>query len=89
MNKLKKLKYNCKMAQENGLKQEAGMLSFLGWLRLRYHLLYCYSCKLFLNQAKLLDRVMHQHKRKMEKKPVYELPDHTKTAIQHMIDTGL
>lgn len=80
--------YNCKEAQEAGLRLQDGRLSFYGWLKLKYHLFYCKFCRLFLYQSRLIDKAMHHHKSWILQGPEHKLSEEKKAAIQDKINSG-
>jgi hypothetical protein len=82
----RKTVYNCKQATQLALKKEEGDISLAERAKLFYHLLYCYSCRFFVKQSRLIDQTT---KRVMDEKlesPPYQLSDEKKKAIQHELN---
>ncbi len=58
MEKLHNIKYNCKHAQQMGIKAEQEKLSLKEWAALKVHLAYCKYCRNFLIQSKIINKAL-------------------------------
>jgi len=83
-----KIKYNCKAAQESGLKLQAKTkIGVKAWLAMKYHLIFCKFCRWFLKQSKVIDKAIVQHKDRLLQNPVYKLSDAEKAAMEKEINS--
>lgn len=87
MGNLRKIKYNCKDAQETCLKVQAGNpVGINEWLRMKYHLIYCKYCKWFIKQSGIIDKALDIHTHSLEENPPYTLTDDQKQMMQKKVD---
>lgn len=78
--------YNCKQATRLSLKREEGKISFSERVKLFYHLRYCFSCRQFIRQSRLIDLLGRGMADAVLKNPPTKLSEERKKEIQHKMD---
>lgn len=88
MSDFKRVYYNCKKAQELGLKMQAKQkISVRSWFAMRYHLFFCKYCRWFLRQSRVIDKAIATHKELIIQKLETHLSNTEKDALQQQINS--
>jgi hypothetical protein len=82
----KPLLNNCRETTLLILKSEAGRITFMEKVKMRYHLLYCNICRRFRKQSKELNHSLKQYTDSLEQNPPYRLSEEAKNKIKDTLN---